>query len=177
MQRILITGMSGTGKSTLIEALAARGFKAMDTDYGGYSRLVDAAPGELTGPGGGQDWIWDEDRIQQLLSTEDAGVLFVGGCSPNQGKFYEQFDRIVLLTASEPVIAARLATRVNNPFGKDDGELERTLQLKRLVEPALRRAAGLEIDTSAPLDEVVQAVLKLVEPDSDSGPGGVPRDG
>jgi len=36
VQRVLITGVSGVGKSTVIEELRARGFRAVDTDYGGY---------------------------------------------------------------------------------------------------------------------------------------------
>ncbi len=31
MKRVLLTGMSGTGKSTPIHELAARGYKAIDT--------------------------------------------------------------------------------------------------------------------------------------------------
>jgi hypothetical protein len=34
VKRVLLTGMSGTGKSSVIQALAARGFKAVDTDDG-----------------------------------------------------------------------------------------------------------------------------------------------
>ena len=68
MKRVLITGMSGTGKSTVIAELAARGYRAVDTDYDGYSHLVDAAPGEVTGPGNGKDWVWREERIEELLS-------------------------------------------------------------------------------------------------------------
>lgn len=34
MRRILITGMSGTGKSTVIEHLGSMGFKAVDLDDG-----------------------------------------------------------------------------------------------------------------------------------------------
>jgi dephospho-CoA kinase len=37
VKRVLLTGMSGTGKATVIEELPARGYKAFDTDYGGYS--------------------------------------------------------------------------------------------------------------------------------------------
>jgi hypothetical protein len=32
MKRVLLTGMSGTGKSTVINELTARGYKAVDTD-------------------------------------------------------------------------------------------------------------------------------------------------
>lgn len=162
MMRVLLTGMSGTGKSTMINELADRGYKAVDTDYGGLSELVSVPDDEPTGLAPGQDWVWREDRIQELLSTEDVDVLFVSGCSPNQGKFYPQFDHVVLLTAPAAVIAERLAARTTNPYGKHPDEVARTLQLQRTVEPLLRSGAGLEVDISAPLDQVVGTVLRHV---------------
>jgi shikimate kinase len=163
MKRVLLTGMSGTGKSTVINELSARGFRAVDTDYNGLSELVTVPEDELTGLGPGKDWVWREDRIQELLSTDDADVLFVSGCSPNQGKFYPQFDHIVLLTAPAAVIVERLATRTTNPYGKHPDEVARVLTLQQTVEPLLRRGAGLEVDTSVPLDQVVAAVLQLLQ--------------
>lgn len=160
MKRVLLTGMSGTGKSAVIRELAARGYKAVDTDYGGLSELVTVQDDELTGPGPGKDWVWREDRIQDLLSTEDAEALFLSGCAPNQGKFYPQFDHIILLTAPADVIADRLAARTTNPFGKDPEEAARVLSLLQTIEPMLRRAAGHEVDTRAPLDQVVAKVLQ-----------------
>jgi shikimate kinase len=109
MKRVLLTGMSGTGKSTLIKALAARGYKAVDADDHGLSEWVAVPLDEPTGLGRGQDWVWREDRIQDLLASDDAEVLFLSGCSPNQGTFYPQFDHIVLLTAPAAVIVERLA--------------------------------------------------------------------
>jgi dephospho-CoA kinase len=162
MKRVLITGMSGTGKSTVVAALAARGHKGVDADEPGFSELVSVPEGELTGLGPGTDWVWREDRIQALLATQDADVLFVSGCAPNQGKFYAQFDHVVLLSAPAAVIAKRLATRTNNPFGKDPDEVARTLLLQQDVEPLLRRRADLEVDTTAPLDEVVAGILRHV---------------
>jgi len=41
VKRVLLTGMSGTGKSSVMSLLRARGFKAVDTDYGGWTELVD----------------------------------------------------------------------------------------------------------------------------------------
>jgi shikimate kinase len=163
MKRVFLTGMSGTGKSAVISELAARGYKAVDTDYDGWSELVDvpANSGE-SGLGGQQDSLWREDRIARLLATEDADVLFISGGATNQVKFYEHFDHIVLLSAPTSVMTERLITRTNNPYGKHPDELARVLDLKRTVEPMLRRVAHLEVDTNAPLDQVVEKILSVV---------------
>ena len=154
MKRVLLTGMSGTGKSTVIGRLAVLGYKAVDLDYGGWTERLPAADGEET--------LWIEDRVARLLSTEDADVLFISGAARNQTKFYRQFDFVVLLSAPLAVISERLGTRTNNPYGKDPAELAEVTRLKETVEPALRRAADLEIDTSISVEEVVQRLVDLV---------------
>jgi dephospho-CoA kinase len=162
VKRVLITGVSGTGKSTVTAALAARGYRAVDADDPEFSELVDVPEETLTGLGSGTDWVWREDRIRDLLSGHDVGTLFVSGSSPNQGKFYAQFDHVVLLVAPPGLIADRLATRTTNDFGKNPEQLARALRIQQEVEPMLRRSADLELDTTAPLDDVVAAILRHV---------------
>jgi dephospho-CoA kinase len=153
---VLLTGMSGTGKSSVLSKLQARGFKTVDTDYGGWSEQVDI-------PGSGEpplkEWLWREELMARLLSTEDADVLFVSGAVRNQTKFYPRFDHVVLLTAPVSVMIERLARRTNNPYGTDPAELAEVLAQKETVEPALRRGADVVIETSIPLDEVVEKIL------------------
>lgn len=163
MKRVLLTGMSGTGKSAVISAFAARGYKAIDMDYDDWSVLVDV-PVRVgrSGLREDKDWLWREDRVARLLATEDADLLFMGGGATNQVKFYEQFDHIVLLSAPTSVMIERLASRTNNPYGKHPDELARVLALKETVEPMLRRVADIEVDTSIPLDEVVEKILAFV---------------
>lgn len=156
MTAILITGMSGTGKSTAIEQLAARGYDAVDLDASAWSEYVPDA----TTPGR-QDWIWREDRVTELLSQERCGVLFVSGCASNQVKFYGRFDHIVLLTAPPAVLVERLTTRTNNPYGKTPEQLAEVLHYQRTVEPLLRNRATLEITTDIPIDQVVAAITPL----------------
>jgi dephospho-CoA kinase len=146
---VLLTGMSGTGKSSVIQALAARGYKAVDTDDGWCEPL----------PDGRQQWR--EDAIAQLLETQDAEVLFVAGCEENQVRFHPRFDLIVLLSAPAEVLVSRLASRTSNPFGQSPGDLERILADLRAVEPRLRRVADHEIRTTMPLSDVVTEVLRL----------------
>lgn len=164
MKRILLTGLSGTGKSTLIGELAARGYKAVDADRDEFSEWAEST--DDSGPYGppveaGRDWVWREDRIEDLLSTEDADVLFLGGCAENMRKFLPRFDHVVLLSAPAEVLVERLGARTNNPYGKRPGEVARVLGQMETVEPLLRRAAGHEIDTSAPLEEVMATLLQL----------------
>ena len=166
MKRILVTGISGTGKSTVIGELAARGYKAVDADYDEFSEWVEFnGDSDSFGPAVevDRDWVWREDRIQDLLSTEDTDVLFLGGCAENMRKFLPQFDHVILLSAPADVIVERLRTRTNNPYGKHPDEIARVLGQIETVEPLLRRVAGHEIDTSASLEDIVATLLLLVQ--------------
>ncbi len=166
MKRILLTGMSGTGKSTIIDELAARGYKAVDADSDEYSEWVEF-PGESDEFGSpvkvGRDWVWREGRIQDLLSTEDSDVLFLSGCAENMRKFLPQFDHVVLLSASTDIIVERLQTRTTNSYGKQPDEIARMLGLVETLEPRLRRVADHEINTSGCIDDVVDTLLQLVQ--------------
>lgn len=165
--------MSGAGKSTVISELAARGYKAVDADSEELSEWVEVSddsdvPGSPVEPN--RDWVWREDRIQALLSSEDTDVLFLSGCAANMKKFLPQFDQIVLLSAPTNVIVERLVTRTNNHYGKHPDEVARVLDLLETVEPLLRRVAGHEIDTSVSLDDVVSNLLRLVGRSAISSP-------
>jgi dephospho-CoA kinase len=148
MTMILVTGMSGTGKSTALVELARRGHRVVDTDYGDWSEDVPIA-GEA-----GQEQLWREDRIEALLAEHSDGALFVSGCVANQVKFYPRFDAIVLLSAPVGVVLQRVASRRTNNFGKTDAERARILDDLRTIEPLLRAGATVEIDTRKPVDEV-----------------------
>lgn len=142
--------MSGTGKSSVIEALAARGFKAIDTDWNPEWERVD-----------GDEWVWREDQVRMLLDEEDADVVFVSACVSNQSKFYDRFDHVILLSAPESVTIRRLSTRTNNPYGSRPAEIAEVLRYKQTIEPLLRKSATAEVDTSVPLLEVVTRVLEI----------------
>jgi dephospho-CoA kinase len=115
VERVLLTGMSGTGKSSVIRELGALGYKAVDTDDGWCEQL----------PGGRQRWR--EDAIARLLDTEDADVLFIAGCEENQVRFHPRFDLIILLSAPAPAMIERLSARTGNPYGKVPGDMDRIL--------------------------------------------------
>jgi len=155
MARVLVTGMSGTGKSTALAELGRRGFRVIDTDSPGWSEWIPAA-GAAEG-----EWLWREDRIAQLLTSEDGRTLYVSGCMSNQGKFYDRFDAIVLLSAPVEVILQRIEHRTTNDYGKGPGERDHILSHLGSVEPLLRATSTHEIDASRPLADVVDALIAI----------------
>ncbi|HEX5541755.1 MAG TPA: AAA family ATPase [Micromonospora sp.] len=154
--KVLITGMSGTGKSTALRLLHRRGHRTVDTDTNAWSQWV-------TLPDGSTDWIWREQAITDLLSSHTEGSLFVAGCKTNQGRFYPLFDHIVLLSAPAEVLLARIAARTDNPYGKRPEERDAVLHHLTTVEPLLRATATAEIDATAPVERVVQQLEELAE--------------
>jgi len=149
MRRILITGMSGTGKSSALAALASQGFRVVDTDEPGWKEPRDG------------DEVWREDRIAALLAEETSESLFVSGTVSNQGRFYDRFDAVVLLSAPAEVLLERIATRTTNDYGKADDQRDLILADLAEVEPLLRAASTHELDATQPLDAVVAALAEL----------------
>jgi shikimate kinase len=145
VSRLLITGMSGTGKSTVLIELARRGHRVQDTDYDGW-----VLP----------DGTWDEPRMWALLNSEDSVV--VSGTVENQTHFYTAFRHVVLLSAPLPVLLERVQTRLNNPYGRTNEQQNEIRTYVRDVEPLLRARATVELDAQMSVTALADAIEALI---------------
>jgi dephospho-CoA kinase len=161
MKCVLITGMSGTGKSAVIEELAARGHRAHDLDAPEWSEWVDADPSDALTPAHGKDWIWREDRVRALLSEPSAGTLFVSGCAENMHRLFPLIDLVILLSAPTATIMERLEARPPDGYGHAPEQREKVGHLVSTIEPLLRESADWEIDTRGSIHATVDEVLRL----------------
>jgi adenylate kinase family enzyme len=143
--------MSGTGKSTALEELAQRGFRIVDTDDPPWSEWSDADGGH----------VWREDLMADLLGAEDGRTLYVSGTVSNQGRFYDSFDAVVLLSAPADVLLERIASRTTNDYGKAPEERGMILQHMAEVEPLLRAGCTHEVDAARPLGAVVELLVAI----------------
>lgn len=161
MARVLVTGMSGTGKSTVLAELGRRGLRTVDTDEDGWVL-----------PGGG----WDAPRMAELLVRYSDVV--VSGTVENQGQFYDRFAHVVLLSAPAAVIVERVRRRTTNPYGQTPDQLAEILGYLETVEPLLRSGATVELDGRQPTVELADIIEELVrEQDADARRAERRRDG
>jgi hypothetical protein len=145
--RVLLTGMSATGKSTLVQELRRRGFVAYDADEDGFSE-----------PRGDGRWGWRRESVAELLTDHTEGLLFFAGCSEAQADL--PFDYRIVLTAPEAVLICRLRTRANNAYGRAGAELAQVLADRAEIEPLLRRSADLVVMSTAPPGQIADEVLE-----------------
>lgn len=145
MTRVLVTGMSGAGKTSVLDELRRRGYETVDTDYGGW---------ELP------DGTWDEPRMARLL--EQRPDVVVSGTVSNQGTFYDRFDHVVLLSAPLEVLLDRVMRRTNNPYGSTPEQRAEIASYLDEVEPLLRRSADLELDGQLPPSELADRIETLL---------------
>jgi dephospho-CoA kinase len=150
MRRILVTGMSGTGKSSALLELGKLGFRVVDTDVGGWTEWSEADGG----------YVWREDRMIELLAT-DGPSLYVGGTVSNQGRLYDRFDAVVLLSAPAEVLLSRIQNRATNDYGKSPEQRKLVLQQLVEIEPRLRRTCTHELDAAEPLSNIVDRLAEL----------------
>ena len=145
MARVLLTGMSGAGKTTVLEELRRRGHLTVDTDYGAW---------ELP------DSTWDQIRMDQLLA--DNSEIVVSGAVENQRHFYDRFDHVVLLSAPVEILLERVQMRTNNPYGKSVDQRAEIIHFTQIVEPLMRKGSTLELDSRRPISELADAIEQLM---------------
>jgi shikimate kinase len=149
---VLVTGMSGTGKSSALALLARHGHDTVDTDEPGW--IIQSQTPD------GPEPLWDLDRVGALLDRHQAGWLFIAGCVANQRELYHRFDAVVLLSAPIDILLERVTDR-GNPFGSTSEDRAKIANDLAAYEPLLRAGADHEIVTTTPIAEVVSALEQI----------------
>lgn len=130
--KIYITGVSGSGKSSLARTLRDKGVLAIDIDDG-FAQWVNKdtkLPAEWKAGIGDEwysvhGWTCDVEKIKQLL-LENKDIVVVGA-AVNQDEYLPLFDKIYFLDVQPDVMITRMKQRTDNDFGKHIVEQNRVI--------------------------------------------------
>jgi broad-specificity NMP kinase len=165
MGKYLITGEAGSGKTTVIQELQGRGYAAYNTDtLPDVTRLVDLQSGKLVDEWPQRpvdwsryDWKWLEPGLKKLLNSAD--TVFIGAVVGNQEEFYPLFDKVLALIVDSETLKHRLLTLREHDYGKHPDELAGILASHAAREAGFMAKGALPIDSTQPLETVVETIL------------------
>lgn len=165
--KIYITGISGTGKSSIARLLNERGVYAVDIDN--LSHWENKHTKERTGwdPGSSDEWndahawVCDIEKLKEALSLSE-DVIAVGHAS-NQEEYLPLFDKWFVLQCRPETIIARINARTDNDFGKHPVDQQRILLWQKGFDPEMIEKGAIPLDAEQQLEQIVadiQAVFR-----------------
>jgi hypothetical protein len=154
----LVEGLSGTGKTTVADELARRGYDVVHGDrvlaYQG-----DPETGEPTDVGLHEHHIWDVARVRALAADRTHGATFFCGGSRNSAKFIDLFDAVFVLEVDLGTLNRRLDARPDEEWGGG-----RPTDRARIVAWHATKGDvpqdGIAIDATAAIEVVVDEILR-----------------
>lgn len=168
--KTLLTGIAGTGKSTIAKALAAKGIRAIDLhdvpDLFFWQDKKTKEKVEYT-PVHDKEWFNTVDRvcnIEKLKKMFDQYDVMAGSTNGgNQKEFLALFDKIILLQADAETLVHRMQTRTNKSgYGKTQAEQEDNIEWQKEYDPMLISLGAIPVSTKGNLSEVVNRIIKIV---------------
>ena len=164
--KYLITGVAGSGKSSVARELRKRGYAAYDTETGFSYHINKKTSEKAAYPANPTiEWydaherVFDEKILENLFKKHANETLFICSITANQKKYYPDFTKIFLLTADDETLVKRIETRTDNHFGKHPLELQRIISRHQSFDNELKEAGAVIIDSTRPMDEVVEQIL------------------
>jgi broad-specificity NMP kinase len=170
MKKYWITGVSGTGKTTVGIALAKRGFYVIDIEEveglcGWYGRetghLVDF-PAIVTAEFSNEHkWRLNLEKLDQLLGTTSSPVIIVG-MNDVLKENMNMFEKVFILRCDPDVFIDRLNARDNNQFGKEDSIQQSILSFYARHEAAMMDAGAISINSNLSVKEVTEQITSNI---------------
>jgi broad-specificity NMP kinase len=170
--KVLITGIAGTGKSTIVKALNERGILAIDLhDVPGlmfWQNKVSKEKVEYS-PIHSHEWfdtvdrICDIDKLKNILN-EHEDIVVAGTAGDNQLEYFPLFNKIILLQSSPATLVHRMQTRINKSgYGKTKTEQDNNIEWQKEFDPFVLSKGAIPVNTEGEINKVVDKIIDLIK--------------
>lgn len=160
----LVEGLSGTGKTSVCDELQRRGYQGVHGDRE-LAYQGDPATGRPTDGGRHEHHIWDVDRVRAVAADRDEAATFFCGGSRNFSTFLDLFDAVFVLEVDLDTLNRRLDARPDEEWGGGKPtDRERIVGWHQTGADVPQN--GIAIDATAPIEDVVDEILRRCETDT-----------
>lgn len=166
---ILITGISGSGKSTVSKKINALGYKAynMDSEPGLFAMIDKQTKKPVVNHDNdnlekvmGMEWICDKNKLNLIIENEPSLLAFYCGDASNLKDLLSLFNGVILLKPGEAAARERLSTRTNNSFGRTKAVQDWIMSFKNLYENEIEQRGAIIIDADKNIDDVAKEAIE-----------------
>lgn len=170
MPIFLITGLPGTGKSTINNELKQRGFISFDADEDNLAHWFDADGNVIDKK--------DELRTHEFLNNHSRDIhadtvleishnnpykaVFICGDPQNEDDLEKFFTKVFALNLEEGIRQQRIRERSNNSWGKLIHEREYDLTFKDKALARYAREKYVVLDATRSTEKIVDKIISLI---------------
>lgn len=172
-ERILITGVSGVGKTSVSKHLGELGYESTDIEeIGGMFEMVhkgtkkvfedydNANPEHIKNA----EWICDPEKLKSFLASQKSDIAFYSGIASNMDDILPLFNKKIVLQPNREILNERLKNREgtedigNNQEGRDV-----VLGWKDWWESEMKKKGAIVTDANGSIDDISKEILNKVK--------------
>lgn len=170
--KIFITGVAGSGKSTISRALISLGYKAYDieADEYGLFMMIRKDTGERYTDYDNTDldkvanarWVCDINKLKEFLLKQVEDLAFYCGISDDNIEIMSLFDMSILLKVNPNILDQRLLKREGtDDFANTAAGRQRVLGWKDEFEDRMIKAGMIPTNANLSPEEVAKNIIKI----------------
>jgi shikimate kinase len=167
---VFITGISTSGKSTMVKELSEQGYEAHDLEHNGISAWFNKETGTRDAEFGqipertkewldAHEWRISMDWVNDIAKKAADRTIFLCGGGANEKGVIALCDKVIWLKTDEETIRQRVNIPRDHTYGTRPHELAAAIEGNIQKEKEYERMGAVMVDARQPLDKVVKDIL------------------